>query len=132
MFTLFMEIFVGVVMFSDPLPNEPIKNYIFGIIGLVGFALVIIYCFYCWIKLFYVRVDSSFEGIVSEKRRYSRNSKSKRHDNKAYYIIAKNAGEEMEGKCEFEIYKRLSVGEPVIVFTIGTNEKFAIPLTHKK
>lgn len=130
-FTLLMEIFVGVIMFSNPSPDEPVKDYIFGIIGFVGFSLVVVYCLWCWIKLCFVKVDSSFNGIVTEKRRYSRNSKSKRNDDKAYYVIARNAGEEMEGKCDFEFYRQLSAGDPVIIFTIGTDEKFAIPLFEK-
>lgn len=125
-FTLFVEIIVCILVFSLSLADISVPDLIFGIVGLIGFMLLIVFCFYRWIKCSSVIIKKFFYGTVVEKSRYSGIGKNKRLDNKAYYIIAQIDGKRIIGKCEYEIYKCLHIGHPVLMFNVGTNEWYAL------
>lgn len=128
-FMLFMNILlVGVLLLNIP-PNVRIIDFVFGIVCLCIFVFLMSIEFCQWYKSFHVEPDDIFYGFVLEKTRYTRSRRHRGNDNRGYYIIANKDGIEMEGKCKFEMYKQLSIGEPVIIFSVGTKEKFAIPLT---
>ncbi len=129
LFILFMEAVIIVLLFKQTPTDTAIQDYIFGIIALCIFAGIMVYCFRQWVRGFSVQIEEFHYGIAMEKKRYSYKNQSKRFENKAYFVQVLCENREIEGKCVYEIYKKISVGDEVIVFNIGTKEWFVIPCT---
>lgn len=110
----------------DRNPEYQMKDLVFGVFGLIAFAMLAGYLVVQWIKSYSWKVQKVFYGTVIEKRRYNMHSRSKRYENKEYYVVAKIDGQIMEGKCEFESYRKLNIGDEVWLFSMGTKEWYAI------
>ena len=89
---IFMEILTIVMIFNGEDGTTPLKDLIFGIVCLVLFGVLAIYLLSKWKRSFQWKIETSYQGTVIEKRRFSMNSKSRRHENKAYYIVAQEIG----------------------------------------
>lgn len=124
----FMLTLVVALAFSQPQSNLLLKDLIFGIVSLIVFALLMVYCFYKWVKGFSLKADKCFYGIVAEKNRYNAKTKAKSRDNKGYFIFAECEGKRIQAECEYETYKYLDLGDGVLVFSIGTKKMYAISL----
>ena len=123
---LVLEVLVSVMVFSDPVSELRRQDLIFGILGLIGFALLAVYCLYQWVRFFFVRVRRVRQGTVLEKSRYSRGTLVKQKRNRNYYVTARSGGETLEALCLFDVYHDLAPGDRVVLFTIGTEQWHAI------
>ena len=121
-----LEIMVVLLVFGGEIIDYRIQDLIFGLFGLILFAAVAGYQVVQWVKSYSWKVHQAYRGIVVEKNRFSMHSKSKRHDNRGYYVVIRIGELTIEGRCEFEMYRKLEVGVEVLLFNIGTKEWFAI------
>ena len=99
-----------------------------NVIALVTMCLV----YFCMAALLFVRwrkslntkVKDCYSGEVKEKNTYRRNNK--KFGKKIYTVIAEIDGREIEGKCDFWTFHRIYIGSPVIFFSIGDSNLYAV------
>lgn len=122
---LILNLFVSVGSIVFEAQPADVEDIIFGSIGTVAFFLLAIYFLYKWVKISSLSPTDAIRVTVIEKSRYSKR-RSKRYDNRAYYVIAKVDGKRLEGLCEVETYRAVQPGDSVVFFRMNSKQYFAI------
>ncbi len=79
-----------------------------------------------FIKSFSWKANKIGIGKVLMKSHHSKTSLVKNTANRGFFVIVETETGEQEGRCLFSEYKRINIGDNVLLFTMGTSQKFAI------
>lgn len=115
-------IFIGLV-FSG-IQNLKIIETIFIIIFCLIFLVVGIDQMKKWIKSKSLKINEYWFGTATAMYRNLRHNKKVKN----YRIVADVEGKVMEGICLLDTYKRIKIGDRVLLFTIGNETIYCIHL----
>ena len=104
-----------------------VTDTIFGALALFFFLWLAVSLFVRGLKLGTVKPTDVHRVAVTGKSRYSK-TRSRRSDNRAYYLTAVIDQEPREALCEVETYRKVKIGDPVVFFKLGSQQYFAIHL----
>lgn len=104
--------------------NFELKEILFAIILLLLFGGVGAIQAKKWIKSKNQKIDACWFGTVTDMYRNLRQNKKVKN----YRIVADVEGKTLEGMCLLETYKRVKVGDRVLLFTVGTETIYCIQL----
>lgn len=115
-------IFTGLIFAG--MENFKLKEIIFAILFLLFFVGVGVSQAKKWIMSKNLKIDEYWYGTVTDMYRNLRQNKKVKN----YRIVADVGEKTLEGICLLETYKRVKIGDRVVLFTVGTETIYCIQL----